>query len=254
VTCSHRSFKSAKEFVTRRLLQIDESAAAQVDNEKWLLSLKLHYTYRDEVVKTKFIELVIAHRSDTSTLRTSSSPFHRRSAFATQAAFATAIEQAPAEFQVIYSDKLQETFKRDDLLKLKPPASDSDADRLSAYIDDNVIRFMSKLFVLLHGLSNRVYMMDPLFFTALMEGGVKATKHFHHHKNLFAYEYVIVPINRDKHWYGAIVCMNLGGVSYVLYLDSLLNRMRPFDKDHELLLNYLQDVSYIQCTHVERTN
>ncbi|CAG8126402.1 unnamed protein product [Penicillium salamii] len=108
--------------------------------------------------------------------------------------------------------------------KKKAEVNIEDRDRLreDTYLNDNLIAFYMRF--LQDNLertnpdaAKRVYFFNSYFFATLRPQGTsefnyKGVEKWTRNVDLFAYDYILVPINEHQHWYVAIIC-NLPGLS-----------------------------------------
>lgn len=102
--------------------------------------------------------------------------------------------------------------------KKKEEVSVDDRDRLreNEFLNDNLIAFYTR-FLQDHlertnpAAAKRVYFFNSYFFATLTNKGLREINYDGVEKwtskvNLFSYDYIVVPINQNAHWYVAIIC------------------------------------------------
>ncbi|KAK3901604.1 hypothetical protein C8A05DRAFT_16237, partial [Staphylotrichum tortipilum] len=92
----------------------------------------------------------------------------------------------------------------------KIPISKHDIDTLGEgrYLNDNVVEFCLNTILLERNpdLYNRVYLFNTFFYKTLTEQGVDGVKRWSAKVDILTYDYIVVPIVENFHWWLAIIC------------------------------------------------
>ncbi|KAM3507632.1 hypothetical protein MY10362_001638 [Beauveria mimosiformis] len=153
------------------------------------------------------------------------------------------------------SGRNRTSVEKEDILKLDE----------GEFLNDNLINFYLRYLQTNIGRDhpefvNRVHIMSTFFFEKLTsrKGGINydGVKSWTSKVDLFSYDYVVVPVNENAHWYLAIICNTpklLAPTEDEVHVDASTNILRRPKSESLIMTNMEQEMTDVSLEDVTAT-